>query len=77
MIKTSITCDHCGKELVVDSKYPHNYGIHLYAKDYGINTSGSTFMVAMYPPIDSPKDFCDLKCLASWSSNEITPKNNI
>ena len=64
--KRSIVCDSCGKELVIDSKYPHHYGLHLEAQDYGINTSGIQHLIAMCPPIDSPKDFCGKKCLAVW-----------
>jgi len=64
--KLSITCDSCNKELVVDSPYPHNYGLHLSVKDYGINTSGVVYCIMQHPPIDSPKDFCGIKCLTEW-----------
>ncbi len=68
--KTSVKCDFCNKELVVDSPYPHNYCLHLSVKDYGINSSGATYMVMQYPPIDSPKDFCEFGCLAGWLVKE-------
>ena len=64
--KLSITCDNCKTELVVDSPYPHNYGLHLSAKDYGINTSGMTYALSMRPEINPSKNFCNLKCLAEW-----------
>ena len=64
--KRSITYDHCGTELVVDSKYPHYYGLHLSAKDYGINSTEMYYAISMPPPLDSAKDFCGKKCLMAW-----------
>lgn len=64
--KLSVTCDECGKELVVDSSYPHNFGLRVEVKDYGINTTGKVFLLHMSPPLRSPKDFCGKKCLMDW-----------
>ncbi len=64
----SLTCDECEKELIVDSKYPHKYSLKVSAIDTGINTSASTFMVAVYPPIENDLHFCGMKCLKSWAS---------
>lgn len=66
MEKISVKCDCCEKELVVDSKYPNNYGIHLSVKDYGVNTNGSVYAVYTTPPLKSSKDFCNLECLEKW-----------
>lgn len=69
----SVKCDCCGKELVVDSKYPANWGVHLSAHNYGINTSGLQYAIAMSPPLKAPLDFCGLKCLAEWINNRNNP----
>lgn len=74
--KRSITCDHCGKELVEDSPYPHKYGLHLAARDYGINSSGSVYAVHVSPPIDAPKDFCGFVCLAEWTTAKVQAFNS-
>jgi len=65
-VKNSITCDQCGSELIVDSSYPHKFTLQLSCIDTGINTSGSTFAVAMYPLLKEPHHFCDFKCLEGW-----------
>lgn len=70
MKNEKITCDQCGKQLNIDSSYPHNYGLSLTAKDYGVNTTGKYFAIAQYPPIDSDKDFCGPKCLKEWISGD-------
>jgi hypothetical protein len=70
MEKRSVTCDQCGKELAVDSSYPARYGLHLESRNYGTNTSGITFAIAMYPPLQNPKDFCGKKCLTQWVNEE-------
>lgn len=66
--KRSVTCDHCGKELVVDSSYPANYGLHLCCKNYGLNSTGIQYAVCMHPPLREGKDFCGWKCLEGWLS---------
>ncbi len=63
----SVKCDYCGKELVVDSMYPSNYGLRLESVDYGINTSGVTYAIAFEKPIKRPKDFCGFECLIKWA----------
>lgn len=70
MTTTSTTCDACGTELSIDSSYPANYGLALAAKDFGRNTSGVTFGVAMYPPLEREHHFCGLGCLGRWLNKE-------
>lgn len=41
MHKQSITCDNCGKELITNTPYPHNYNFELSVIDTNINTSGT------------------------------------
>lgn len=64
----SIICDTCEKELIVDSSYPHRYALKLSAVDYGRNSSGMVYSVAMLPPLDRDYHFCGMKCLNAWKS---------
>jgi len=64
--KRSIICDNCGEELIVDSQYPHKFVLQLKSIDTGINTSGCTYAVAMYPPLNQTQHFCNFKCLKNW-----------
>ncbi len=66
MIKTSKTCDQCNKELIVDSQYPAHYTLELRVVDTGINTSSIQFAVAMFPPFEGTKHFCNNECLKEW-----------
>ena len=63
---TIIKCDHCGEQLNIDSSYPHNYGLYLASKDYGVNTTGAVYAVHQTPPLMEDKDFCDIMCLSNW-----------
>lgn len=67
MIRNSITCDNCGKELIVDSSYPAKYSLELKVINTGINTSNNVFAVMMYPPFEGTKHFCDIDCLGQWT----------
>jgi hypothetical protein len=66
----SIECDYCGKELIVDSSYPHHYVLELRAIDTGINTSGLVYGVALDPPFKKAKHFCNKTCLGGWVNDE-------
>ena len=66
MRKESITCDCCSKELIVDSGYPHHFTLELKVIDTGINTSGTTYCVAQFPPFEGTRNFCDKNCLKEW-----------
>jgi hypothetical protein len=70
--KKSILCDGCQKELVRESKYPHNYGLVLKSVDFELPTPEglATFTVAMYPKIDRDCHFCGPGCLMSWCREE-------
>lgn len=60
----TMKCDYCNAD-ISESKGIPNYRLHLScsaAPDYG----GISLDVMMYPPIDSPKDFCGLGCLKKW-----------
>lgn len=69
-IKTSVTCDHCDKELTIDSSYPASYGLQLNCVNFGTNTSGVQYAVHMEPPIRRPHHFCGFGCLKSWIENK-------
>ena len=75
---SSITCDNCGKELVVDSSYPHHFSLMLSCVDTGINTSDMQYAVMMYPPIKGDKYFCNEECLIAWliPKEKDAPQNN-
>ncbi len=66
MTKTTKICDNCDKNLIVDSQYPVHYTLELNVVNTGINTSQSTYCIAMYPPFEGTKHFCNTKCLAKW-----------
>ena len=68
MRKQSITCDNCGKELITDTRYPHNYNFELSVIDTNINTSGTQYAVHMEPPFNGNKHFCSKKCIAEWAT---------
>lgn len=65
-IHKSIKCDECEKELIIDSSYPHHYCLELKCIDTGINTSGMTYAVAMYPLLNKSYQFCGFECLSKW-----------
>lgn len=67
--KTSILCDCCNEELIVDSQYPHKYSLKLSCIDTGINTSGMHYPVAMKPILKEDMYFCNIKCLTEWLNN--------
>lgn len=71
--KTKVHCDQCGRYLNIDSSYPHNYGICLTPKDYGVNTTSITYVLAQYPPMDSVKDFCTPTCVREWVEANFNP----
>jgi hypothetical protein len=62
----SITCDHCGCELVVDSSYPYKFSIVLSCINTGINTTGQQYAIHMIPPLTEDKYFCNMNCLKEW-----------
>lgn len=66
MIENKICCDTCKSQLNVDNSYPHNYGIQLSARDYGINTTGIEYAICQFPPLDRDYDFCDMDCMLKW-----------
>lgn len=68
MITQSIICDTCGKELITNTPYPHNYNLELRVIDTNRNTSGMQYAVYMKPPFDGLKHFCSKKCLGEWCS---------
>jgi hypothetical protein len=70
MKRTEIHCDFCGELLNLDTSYPHKFGLHLETKDYAVNTSGMQYALAMYPPLETPLDFCGWKCLSNWVSTK-------
>ena len=68
MKESKITCDGCGALLSAVTQYPHIYGLSLQCADYKIRSEGvwAEYAIFMYPPIESPKDFCGFKCLKEW-----------
>ena len=64
MESRSIRCDHCYKELIVDSAYPANYALELSCIDTGGNTSGTVYILT--PLLNGKHHFCGLKCLKGW-----------
>lgn len=67
----SIKCDNCGKELVIDTKYPTNYCLKLSSANYAYNRSGTTYAILGYPHVDRDHHFCDLKCLRDHVNQEL------
>jgi hypothetical protein len=66
MISTTRTCDNCNKNLIVDSPYPAHYTLELRAVNTGINTSPTQYAVAMFPPFEGTKHFCNKECLIEY-----------
>lgn len=66
----SVTCDNCQRELVIDSSYPHEWGLELSAKDFGIKSGVTVYACICDPPIEETRHFCGIKCLYSWSRNQ-------
>jgi hypothetical protein len=62
-----LICDNCEKELIIESKYPAKFALELKAINVGKNSSGVTYAVAVYPPIDDSKHFCNINCLSEWA----------
>ncbi len=62
----TITCDHCKKQLLVESSYPAVYSIEIKCINTRIPHSGGTFAVAVHPPFKGTLHFCNLKCLDGW-----------
>lgn len=63
-----MTCDNCGKELITDTPYSHNFNFELRVIDTNRNTSGIQYAVYMTPPFDGLKHFCSKTCLSEWCS---------
>lgn len=61
----SILCDHCEKELIEDTPYPHKFIIEVKCIDVKVNTTGMEYM-AMFPPIAGTLHFCDKQCLRDY-----------
>lgn len=62
----SILCDHCKKELIEDTSYPHKFIIEVKCIDVKVNTTGMEYCVAMFPPIDKALHFCGKQCLRDY-----------
>lgn len=67
----SVKCDHCETELIVDTDYPHDWGLELASKDFGVNSSGMQFACICHPPLKRAYHFCGLKCLAAWAGDQV------
>lgn len=63
---TSIKCDNCDNERVIDSPRPHTFTLQLECVDTGINTSGRRYLVKQSPPLTGTKHFCNFNCLTRW-----------
>ena len=68
----SIVCDHCERELVEDTSYPHRYALELRSVDYSYNTTGFIYGMVQHPLIDRSYHFCSLVCLWAWSTDQET-----
>lgn len=73
----SIKCDNCQKELITNSKYPHNYNFQLSVIDTNINTSGTQYAVHMSPPFHRDKHFCSNKCIIEHLGGEVKDNKDI
>lgn len=66
-IKTTIICDSCEKDISpIDTQYPHDYILRLSSYDRAYNTSGISYAVIRYAPIENDLYFCGLQCLKNW-----------
>lgn len=61
---TSTTCDNC-ETVIGSTNYSSEYYLTLSnsAKPYA---GGAVYAMAINPPIDSEKHFCNLNCLKLW-----------
>lgn len=66
MLKESIICEYCLKELICDTKDPHVFALKLTNIDVNRNSSAIEFLTYVFPPLGSDKHFCDLNCLNKW-----------
>ena len=67
---SSVICDDCQTELIEDSEYPHKFGLQLSVRDYGVNTSGMVYAIALQPPLDRDYHFCGINCLKNWTQRQ-------
>lgn len=66
MKTNSVKCDSCGEEQVVETNYPHHWGLQLSTVDFKQNRGGMIFDVMLYPPLEREYHFCGLHCLRAW-----------
>ena len=64
MIKTSITCDACEKDLSDSGPRPM-FMLTLNASPVS-STSSIRYAIHVTPAIDRPHHFCGKRCLNSW-----------
>ena len=55
MIKQSMMCDNCGKELITDTPHAHNFNFELRVIDTNVNTTGIQYAVYMNQNISVQK----------------------
>lgn len=55
MIKQSMMCDNCGKELITDTPYAHNFNFELRVIDKNVDTAGIQYAVYMNQNISVQK----------------------
>jgi len=66
----SIICDGCGKELISNSAYPHNFNLELSVIDTERTKDGAKYCVAQFPPFEGKRHFCGFDCLIKWNSEK-------
>lgn len=64
--KESILCDGCGKELITNSMYPHNFNLELKIIDTERQQCGVKYCLAQFPLFEGSKHFCGNECLTKW-----------
>lgn len=67
----SIVCDACGEELIEDSMYPHKFVLELSVIDTIRNSGGAQYCLAMYPPFEGKRHFCDGVCLGKYVESSL------
>lgn len=55
MIKQSMMCDNCGKELITDTPHAHNFNFELRVIDKNVDTAGIQYAVYMNQNISVQK----------------------
>lgn len=65
-------CDQCKQSCVTDTPMPAKYTFELTVIDTNNNTSGTTYLCAITPPITKALHFCSKPCIVQYVNEKFS-----